>query len=191
MQRQEKKCCICSHSFIPHPKVGKRQKTCGKQSCQRIHKENNDAKWRLNNPNYSRNDYARVKSCMEKNLGYLNRYRQDHPEYIQKNRDDQRRRDRIKKLHLDIHAKLSRQPFEILGKLESAPHYSRLDIQADFILNPIEITYILSRFAYLPCFDIQAKLDFTAPFLDNGPIKQGSGKNGCQIANRSGTNHER
>jgi hypothetical protein len=165
--------------------VGARQKTCGNPICQRILKENNNAQWRLNNPNYSKNDYGRVKACLDKNPGYLKRYRQDHPEYVQKNRDAQRRRDRARKLNLDIQAKLNRQPSEIMNQLAIAPPSSHLDIQAEFILEPIEITFLLSRFAHFPCLDIQTKIDFTAPLLDNSAINQGGGDYGCQMAHRS------
>jgi hypothetical protein len=185
MQRQRATCCICSTSFLPHWKVGKRQKTCGKPGCQRIHKGNNNVQWRLNNPNYSKSDYARVKACLEKNPGYLKHYRQGHPEYVQKNRDAQRRRDRVRKLHLDIQAKLNRQPSEIISQLQIAPPSSHLDIQAELILEPLEITFFLSRLAHFPCLDIQAKMDFTAPLLDNSAIKQGGGAYGCQMAHRA------
>jgi hypothetical protein len=185
MHGERQTCCICSASYIPHPKVGARQKTCGNQICQRIHKENNNARWRRNNPDYDKNDYGRVKACLEKNPGYLKRYRQNHPEYVQKNRDAQRRRDRARKLNLDIQAKLSRQPSDIINQLEVAPPSSHLDIQAELILQPIEITFLLSRFVHFPCLDIQAKMDFASPLLDNSAIKQGGGAYGCQVAHRS------
>ena len=185
MQGKRQTCCICSASYIPHPKVGTRQKTCGNPSCQRISKENNNARWRLDNPNYDKNDYGRVKACLEKNPGYLKLYRQNHPEYVQKNRDAQRHRDRVKKLHLDIQAKLKKQPSEIIGQLENAPPSSRLDIQAEFLLEPLEITLLLSRFAHFPCLAIQAKMDFPAALLDNSAIKQGGGAYGCQMAHQS------
>lgn len=186
MQRKKETCCICSTSFIPHPKVGERQKTCGSPDCQRIHKRNSNAQWHLNNPDYSKNDYARVKACLEKNPEYLKRYRQDHPEYVQKNRDAQRRRDRTRKLNLDIQAKLNQQPSEIINQLDDAPPSPHLDIQDDFILKPIEITFFLSHFAHFPCLDIQAKMDFFSPVRNNGAIKQqGGGAYGCKMAHRT------
>ncbi len=184
MQGKRKTCCICCASFLPHRKLGERQKTCG-NDCQQILKENNNANWRLKNPDYGKNDYPRVKACLEKSPGYLKRYRRDHPEYVQKNRDAQRRRDRSRKLNLDIQAKLNRQPSEIISQLEIAPPSSRLDIQAEFILEPLEITFLLSRLAHFPCLDIQAQIDFTSPLLDNSAIKQGGGAYGCQMAHRS------
>ena len=188
MQGKRKTCCTtCSHSFISHPKVGARQKTCGSPACQKSRKKDTNAQWRLNNPEYSNNDYARVKACLEKNPGYLKRYRQNHPEYVKKNRDAQRRRDRARKFNLDIQAKLNRQQAEIMNKLEIVPPpYSHLDIQAEFILEQFEITYLLSRFAHLPCLDIRGKMDFTVPLPDNGAItKQGGGAYGCQVDHRS------
>ena len=171
MQRERETCCICSTSFLPHRKVGKRQKTCGNPVCQRIRKETNNTQWRLNNPDYGKNDYARVKACLEKNPGYLKRYRQDHPEYVWKNREAQKCRDRTRKLNLDIQAKLNRQPSDIISQLETAPPSSHLDIQAELILQPLEITFLLSRFAHLPCLDIQTKFDFCSPVRNNSAIK--------------------
>jgi len=145
MQGQQRTCCICKESFISHPKAGERQKTCLKPECRRIHKANNNAQWRLKNPIHIKDDYARIKLCLENNPGYLNRYRQSHPKYVQKNRDSQRLRDRIRKLNLDIQAKLMQQT-EIINLLEDHPTSSRLDIQV--------------------------KLDFTIPLLNNTPIKK-------------------
>jgi hypothetical protein len=183
--KRETGCIICSRSFIAHPKVGARQKTCGRAACRKIHKKNNNAKWRQNNPDYSKNDYARLKAWLEENSGYLKRYRQTHPEYVQKNRDAQRRRDRTRKLNLDIQAKLKRQQAEITKQLEIAPAFSDLDIQAEFTLEQSEITYLLSQFVHLPCLDIQTKFYFSSPLLDNGAIKQGGGAYGCQMDHRS------
>ncbi len=186
MQRQRATCCICSASVTPHPQVGVRQKTCGSPDCQRIRKKNNNDRWRLKNPDYSKSDYARVKASLEKNPGYLTRYRREHPEYVQKNRDAQRRRDRTRKLNLDIKAKLSRQPSDIISQLESVPSSSHLDIQAELILQPLEITFLLSRFVHFPCLDIQAKFDFCSPVRNNSAIKQqGGGVYGCPMAHRA------
>lgn len=185
MQGKRKTCCICYASFLPHRKLGERQKTCGKSACQKILKENNNAQWRRNNPGYGKNDYPRVKACLEKNPGYLKRYRRNHPEYVQKNRDAQKRRDRAKRVHLDIQAKLNRQPSEIVEQSKSISRVSHLDIQDEFILKPMEITFFLSRFAHFPCLAIQAEMDFSSPLPDNGAIKHGGGAYGCTMAHRS------
>jgi len=165
--------------------LGERQKTCGNSACQKILKENNNAQWRRNNPGYGKNDYPRIKACLEKNPGYLKRYRRDHPEYVQKNQEAQKRRDRAKRVHLDIQAKLNRQPSEIVAQSKSIPRISPLDIQDEFILKPMEITFFLSRFVHFPCLAIQAKMDFSSPIPDNGAIKHGGGAYGCKMAHQS------
>jgi hypothetical protein len=185
MQGKRKRCRICRAFFQPHRKVGKRQKTCGDPDCQRILKKNNNARWRQNNPGYSKNDYTRIKACLKKNPGYLARYRREHPEYVQKNRDAQKRRDKAKRLHLDIQAKLNRQPAKIVEQSWSIPEASHLDIQDEFILKPLEITFFLSRFIHSPCLDIQGKMDFSSSIPDNGVIKHEGGAYGCTMAHRS------
>jgi len=185
MQGKKKTCCICCASFLPHRKLGERQKTCGNPVCQKILKENNNAQWRRNIPGYGKNDYPRVKACLEKNPGYLKMYRRNHPEYVQKNREAQKRRDRAKRVHLDIQAKLSRQPSEIVAQSKIVSNVSHLDIQDEFILKPMEITFFLSRFAHIPCLDIQAELDFSSSLPDNSSIKHGGSAYGCKMAHRS------
>ena len=185
MQGKRKTCCICSISFWPHRKLGERQKTCGNPPCQKALKANNNARWRRDNPGYGKNDYPRVKAYLEKNPGYLQRYRQSHPEYVQKNRDAQKCRDRTKRIHLDIQAKLSRQPSEIVAQSKSIPKVSHLDIQDEFILKPIEITLFLSHFVHFSHLDIQAEMDFSVSLPDNGIIKHGGGAYGCKMAHRS------
>jgi hypothetical protein len=54
MQGKRKTCCICSTSFLPHRKLGERQKTCGNSDCQKILKENNNTQWRLKTPDYEK-----------------------------------------------------------------------------------------------------------------------------------------
>ncbi|MBW2203029.1 MAG: hypothetical protein JRF52_02750 [Deltaproteobacteria bacterium] len=148
-----KKCPYCKTQFIPHPKVGDRQKTCGKPACKAALKSDNNRKWCQRNPDYYSKGYSRLKDWLEENPGYLKRYRGSHPEYVKKNRDAQRVRDRRKKLHLDIQAQLKRQIPEITNELWES---SNLDIQAQLDVKPLEITFVLST---LPCLDMQFQLD--------------------------------
>jgi hypothetical protein len=182
MQEKKRKCCICSTLFTPHRKASNSQKVCEKPECKKIHKRNNNARWRQNNPDYYKDDYDRLKSWLTKHPGYLEQYRQEHPGYVQKNREAQKRRERHKKRHLDIQAKLSRQPSEIMDKLEDVLPASHLDIQDGFILQPLEITLFLSRFIHFSRLDIQAVMDFPFPLQDNGAIKRGGGAYGCKMA---------
>ena len=52
-------CRVCRRWFRPDPRVGKRQKTCGRFECQKERKRQKDAQWRKNNPNYWREDRFR------------------------------------------------------------------------------------------------------------------------------------
>jgi hypothetical protein len=148
-----KKCPYCKTQFVPHPKVGKRQKICGKPACKAALKSDNNRRWRQRNPGHYRNDYSRLKDWLGQNPGYLKEYRESHPEYVKKNRDAQRVRDRRKKLRLDIQAQLKKQASKITNELWKS---SNLDIQAQLDVKPLEITFLFST---LPCLDIQVQLD--------------------------------
>ena len=115
-----KNCPYCKTQFTPHPKVGKRQITCGEPACKAALKSDNNRKWRQRNPDYHR-DYPRVKGWLEQKPGYLKKYRESHPEYVEKNRAAQRVRDRRKKLRLDIQAQLDVKPLEITFILTTLP----------------------------------------------------------------------
>jgi hypothetical protein len=148
-----KKCPYCKAQFTPNPRVGERQITCGKPACKTALKSDNNRKWRQRNPDNYRNDYSRLKDWLEQTPGYLKEYRESHPEYVEKNRNAQRVRDRRKKLRLDIQAQLKRQTPEITNQLWES---SNLDIQAQLDVKPTEITFVLTT---LPCLDIQVQLD--------------------------------
>jgi len=148
-----KKCPYCKTQFVPHPKVGKRQITCGKPACKAALKSDNNRRWRQRNPDHYREDYPRVKDWLEQKPGYLKEYRESHPEYVKKNREAQRVRDRRKKLRLDIQAQLKRQASKITNELWKS---SNLDIQAQLDAKPLEIAFLFST---LPCLDIQVQLD--------------------------------
>jgi len=158
-----KQCPYCQDSFIP--KGGQRQKTCGSSSCQKALKKDNNARWRRANPDHWRNDYPRVKQWLDQHPGYLRHYRQTHPAYVENNRRAQKLRDRQRKLHLDIQAKLKKQHPEIIDQLWNLPD---LDIQDERSLQPLEITFLLST---MSCLDIQVLLDKKGCLKDNGTIE--------------------
>ena len=118
-----RKCPYCHTFFIPTPRGGgKDQKVCKKLSCKKALKAENNARWRRENSNYCLNDYPRVKQWLDLHPGYLKQYRADHSEYVQKNREAQRQRDRRRKLHLDIQAKIRGQLPVITKELKHLPY---------------------------------------------------------------------
>lgn len=159
-----KKCPYCPRFFTPHVKVGSRQKTCGHPDCKKALKAENNNRWRQKNPAYYRDDYSRVKEWLDQHPGYLKQYRETHPEYVGKNRETQRFRDRRKKLRLHIQAQLKRQAHEITDQLWNL---SNLDIQDQFSIKPLEITFLFTTF---PCLDIQVQLDKSFCLRENGAI---------------------
>lgn len=164
---KSKRCRYCKRLFIPEPRVGERQKTCGDPLCKKAHKVENNIRWRRKNPDYSRNDYPRVKEWLDQHPGYLKQYRETHPEYVKKNREAQRLRDRSKKLRLDIQAEIKGQASEITDQLWNLPD---VDIQDEISVQPLEITFLFST---LPCLDIQAPIDNPFYLRDNATIHKG------------------
>jgi hypothetical protein len=126
-----KQCPYCESCFVP--RRGQRQKTCGSSSCQKALKKDNNARWREKNFNYCRGDYPRVIAWLDLNPGYLRHYRQTHPAYVENNRRARKLRDRQRKPHLDIQAKIKRQHPEIIDQLWNLPD---LDIQDEISLHP-------------------------------------------------------
>jgi hypothetical protein len=83
---EQKACCICHESFIPHPRLKDRQKTCAAASCRRELKKRTNKDWRAQNSDYFRERYeTTLKAWHEKNRDYKKKYRQERPEYVQKN----------------------------------------------------------------------------------------------------------
>ena len=164
---KKKRCRYCKRLFIPDPRVGDRQKTCGDPLCQKTHKVENNTNWRVRNPDYFRNDYPRVKQWLDQHPGYLKQYRESHPEYVKKNRESQRVRDRSKRLCLDIQAEIKRQAPEITNQLWELPH---LDIQDKISMQSLEMTFLFSK---LPCLDIQVSLDKAFCLRENPTIHTG------------------
>lgn len=161
---KKRKCPYCKRTFRPHPRVGSRQKTCGSPTCKKSRKVQTDAHWRRQNPDCCQDDYERVKEWLAQHPGYLKQYRQTHPEYVQKNREAQKHRDRRKRIHLDIQAQIKNQLPEITEQLWNQPD---LDIQASIPIQPLEMTFLFSRF---PCLDIQAQMDRSSCLRENDII---------------------
>ena len=94
-----KTCVYCHQLFTPYPPRYRRQKACLKPACQRQRRR------RTNHANYASHRYDsdyrwEKKKVWRQKYGriYMRRYRQVHPAYIKKNRQQQHRRDRKKQL---------------------------------------------------------------------------------------------
>lgn len=50
--RRRRRCVICRHGFLPHPRVGDRQQACGRPECQQARRRRNQEAWRERHPGY-------------------------------------------------------------------------------------------------------------------------------------------
>jgi len=50
---RKKPCTICRRWFQPDPRVGARQRACGKPGCQTARRQKTQANWRKRNPDYA------------------------------------------------------------------------------------------------------------------------------------------
>lgn len=66
-----KHCKYCGRFFKPHPRVGNRQKCCGRTICVKKRKLEAQQNWRLKNPDYFKKRYS----------DYLRDWRLVHPDY--------------------------------------------------------------------------------------------------------------
>jgi hypothetical protein len=173
-----RKCPYCHIVFVPTPRGGgKQQKICGKLSCKKALKTENNARWRRENPTCCVNEYPRIKEWLNDHPGYLKQYRADHPEYVQKNRVAQRQRDQKKRTRLDIQARIREQLPDITKQLKQFPN---LDIQASKTIQPLEMTLLLGSFS---CLDIQIQIAKSIPLEHNFIIQTG----GNGHANQTGS----
>jgi len=119
MKTQTPKICeVCHEVFTPDPRVGQRQRVCGKSNCKRERKRRAQQSWLQRNPYYFKGRYS-----------YLKEWLQTHPDYL-KNYRAQRRAFPSHPAEVDIQDKLTssktnellktlRQIFDIQDKLTS------------------------------------------------------------------------
>ena len=82
---ERRRCPYCKRLFVPDPRVGDRQRTCGRAQCRKQHKRQYDEDWRKKHPEYFRGSYAQQKQIYGTRADYKRQYRKDHPDYVQRN----------------------------------------------------------------------------------------------------------
>lgn len=80
MKNVQSNCSYCGKFYTPHPRLGKRQKTCGREACKKELKRQNQARWREQNPACQKGRYPYVKAWREKNPDYQRQWRQKRRE---------------------------------------------------------------------------------------------------------------
>lgn len=86
-----RQCLACGQSFVPHPSVRKQQ-YCSAAPCQRARRRRTQAARMADDPAYRENQARAAKRWRHDNQGYWRTYRENHPEYVQRNRELQRER---------------------------------------------------------------------------------------------------
>ncbi len=101
---ERRRCPGCRRLFVADPRVGDRQRTCGRNSCRRQHKNEYDRQWRDRHPEYFRGCYEQQKEVYGSRAGYKRGYRESHPEYVQRNAAYVRawRRNHAKEEHVSV-----------------------------------------------------------------------------------------
>lgn len=96
--KPQKTCIYCRRLFDPYPALYRRQRACREPTCQRQRRRD------TNRANYQSHRYDsdyrwEKKKAWRRTQGraYMRRYRQAHPAYVKKNRQQQYRRNRRKR----------------------------------------------------------------------------------------------
>lgn len=91
-------CVSCKKKFHPNPRLGKRQKTCGDESCGQKQRAKYRNQYRKTNEEAERGYEAKRRAARGKN--YWQRYRAEHPESTARNRAGSRLRRKLQKAGL-------------------------------------------------------------------------------------------
>jgi hypothetical protein len=82
-----KECDCCGEIFEAHPRLGKRQRVCGREACRQWLVQEDQRRWRQNNRGYYTGaaERERVRQWATKRR-YWESYRGKHPDYVERNR---------------------------------------------------------------------------------------------------------
>ena len=83
----------CRRLFLPNPHISN-HRYCNREDCQRVRKRQWQRQKMKNDPDYQDNQRNAQQYWKEHNRGYWRGYRDQHPQYVKRNRLLQRERDR-------------------------------------------------------------------------------------------------
>ena len=84
-------CIYCQSPFRPHVKVPS-QKVCFNHDCQKARRKEWQRRKIQNDDDYKKNQAIAQKAWATRNPDYWRNYRRAHPEYVERNRRQQKRR---------------------------------------------------------------------------------------------------
>lgn len=84
-----RRCPICGKQFVPRPQV-QHQQICSSAECQRERKRRWQQAKRQTDPAYKAGQRGHAKTWAEQNPNYSRNYRAKNPDYVERNRAQQR-----------------------------------------------------------------------------------------------------
>lgn len=88
---EDRRCAACGQLFRPHPQVP-RQSYCSVAPCQRERRKRWQRDKLQQDPDYRDNQSRAQRAWLDRNPHYWRNYRDEHPEYAERNRQQQRER---------------------------------------------------------------------------------------------------
>ena len=89
---------ICKFCFLPFPPNAPNQKYCDRLKCRKERRRIWQKNKRATDKDYRENQAYAFKAWAEVHPDYWSNYRDDHPEYTKKNRENQKRRNEKRKI---------------------------------------------------------------------------------------------
>ncbi len=135
------RCMACGRVFQQNPRV-KAQKYCSAHCCQKERKRRWQKKKRAEDPVYDANQRDVQKRWRERNPDYWRDYRKRHPEYVLRNKERQRERNRLKRLKSGPVAKMDASEGKsdiIPGNYQLVPLDEQMIAEMDSINVRIEV----------------------------------------------------
>lgn len=103
-------CVACGQAFLPRPQI-QQQCYCSAKNCQRERRRSWQRDKLKHDPDYKDNQVRAQKAWSKRNPEYWRKYRETHPEYVERNRT--RQRDRNARLQNAAIAKMDASTLEI------------------------------------------------------------------------------
>jgi len=141
-----KRCIACGEDFRPHPQVPL-QTYCSAPECQRERRRRSQKKKRREDPDYRENDSRYNKDRAVLNPDYWKRYRENHPDYADRNRQMQQNRNQKQR-----DAKIAKVDVSLMIFALPSGRYRLTPVTADKIANEdswiVEITALSAPCAF-------------------------------------------
>ena len=143
MSVHKKRCRVCKEWFMPDARTARFQKVCGTATCRRERKRLADARWWAKNGDYDIARQGKKRVWAAAYPTYWQSYRIQHPNYVQRNREQTRRRLKVSRLVFANQDAIQRDPVGYLEGLRSPGMFANQDA----ITRPVDgiLTFLVNR----------------------------------------------